>query len=165
MWTYLGAQCTGTQLDGPVIELRARELVEFDFDEVMAAARLWARTSKWMPATAELCEAIVASDLPDPDEIWQEMCELMTVYGYSHDFPPPESACSPAAWAAVRAFGWQDLCLGRPEVNRAHVLREIAPRVVERLRRQALTEPRLPELERPSPLELPDLRLDRDDPS
>lgn len=152
IWTYIGAHCAGTQLDASSIELRGAELTEFSFERGMAAAREWIRLNKWMPTTSELIELVVNPDLPSADEVWQEILELVTARGWPS--PPTQGDCSLAAWLTIqRMGGWQRVCEGTEVVDRAHVLKYVAPAVIDRIRRNVLTEGSWPELPPAPPTE------------
>jgi hypothetical protein len=145
IWTYLAAHCSGAGLTETAIELRAADLEDLPFDATMTAARRWVRTQRWVPSTADLRETLLAATLPTPDEIWGEIRRLVDHLGWPS--PPDENQCSPAAWTVIRSIGWDAICEGREVDTRAHILKEVAPRAIERLRRDLVLGPAWPELE------------------
>lgn len=149
VWTYLGAHCTGAALSEAQVELRAVELGDVDYDVAMEGARRWVRTHKWLPSTFELRDEIFGPDMATPDMVWGELYGAVQQRGWPD--PPAPGELSEAAERTLRAIGgWLALCESDVRVSQAHVLKEVAPRVIERIRREVVLGPGTAELEMPS---------------
>lgn len=162
-WAILGAAMPGHQLGEEQLAIRAELIGDLDAEAARGAALGLAQSGRWMPSVAEFREAVIAPSLPTPEAVWGEILQLVADFGYPT--PPCEHQCSPAAWRTIRALGgWQRVCEGDERVDRAHVLKQIAPPILDRLRRELLAGPALrPELEAASGevVALPDFRIDR----
>jgi hypothetical protein len=163
IWTYLTAHCSAGGLTETAIELRAAELGDLSFDDAMVAARRWVRTQRWLPATADLREAILVGSLPNPGEAWGEVIRVVHRLGWTT--PPTEADFSdPLILRAVQALGtWQDFCAGEESINRAHFLK-IFPALAERTRCDLAAGPHSALPTGTTGVTLPDLRIDRDQP-
>ncbi len=63
-------------LDEPAAKLWMMELVDFDFDDVMAVIRSLARTQKWAPALAEIIGPLATDDRQTPAELFNLVKQL-----------------------------------------------------------------------------------------
>ncbi len=94
-------------------------------DELLAAATYQhIASSKYWPTIAELREAaiqFIQPRHPPAIEAWAEVRQAIRRVGH---YRPPPSFGDPLIDRAVRALGWEELCLSEePEVDRAHFLR------------------------------------------
>lgn len=157
IWGILAEANPGTPMSETTVRVRAELILDLDYEEAKAAAMRLAKTSRWVPGVAEFRDAVLAPAVLTPDEVWEEIRSLVQRRGWPS--PPGPDDCSPEAWLTIKRFGgWQAICEGREDVSRAHVLKEIAPRVIEQRRRDVLADPGLPELDPPrrNPFELPE---------
>ncbi len=102
-------------------------LADLDFDEAQAAVKKLMATSTFFPSIAEIRQAVAdlrTRHLPEPEEAWEEvMRELRRVGGYLDIYGPLQFSCEEVR-RAVKAIGWQTLCMSESiGVERAHFLR------------------------------------------
>jgi len=109
----------------PIVE--AWSLMLSDLDAVVAKAAIIkvCRDSKFFPSVAQIVAAANELDpriekLPTAAEAWEEVVRLIQNVG---PYRAPSYSCDTVK-RAVRAIGWQQLCMGEnPEADRAHFLR------------------------------------------
>lgn len=128
MFALLAAAYPKEPMTKPQIALYTDLLAPFDAAEVREAVLLHIQKSPWFPRPSDLLSALTKREELDADEAWAEVKAQIRRTGY---YGTPEFSHTAIA-EAVRALGWQDLCLSEnQEADRAHFMR-FYERAVER---------------------------------